>query len=171
MPMTCYECGTGGHVARDCPNIEQLGGGHPMWCGTCDRRTRHWYDTDGRVHRCQCHGLSHLPLAQHARCGRCKQTIYEWDQADCGNHQPVGVQLTPARPGDKRKVIGGPWLDPACPWCKRPSGGPCINVGTGENCPPHAARLEAAGLEPVAAPQLRDLAAAQLADLRAAPVL
>jgi zinc knuckle protein len=94
MALNCYECGSTGHLAAACPNVEQLGGGHPMWCGTCDQHSRHWYDEQGRAHRCQCHGLSHLPLTQYRRCGLCKQTVYEWDQMDCDRHQPIGQPAT-----------------------------------------------------------------------------
>ncbi len=103
--ITCYECGAANHIARECPNVEQLGDGKPMWCGTCDERSRHWYDADGRAHRCQCHALSHQLLKQHRRCPSCKQITYVWDLAPCDQHQPVGRQLehaSVARPETKR---------------------------------------------------------------------
>ena len=93
MAFNCWECGATGHVGAECPNIEQIGDGRPMWCGTCDERSRHWYDDQGRAHRCQCHPLSHLPLKQNRRCPSCKATVYIWDLAPCDQHQPVGRQL------------------------------------------------------------------------------
>jgi hypothetical protein len=94
MPLTCWDCGGDGHIATDCPNAEHLGDGRPMWCGTCDEHSRHWYDADGRAHRCQCHPLSHQLIKQHRRCpSSCKSLIYVWDQAPCDQHQEVGRQL------------------------------------------------------------------------------
>lgn len=111
MAMNCYECGSGDHLARDCPNVEHLGNGHPMWCGRCDQKTRHYYADDGRLHRCQCHGLSHLSLPQHRRCASCKATIYAWDSTPCGSHaepgQPrvyVGIEPKHAKPKDHRTL-------------------------------------------------------------------
>jgi hypothetical protein len=103
MPLNCWECGATGHISTDCPNAEHLGDGRPMWCGTCDERSRHWYDADGRAHRCQCHALSHQPLKQHRRCPSCRATIYVWDLAPCDQHQPVGRQLEPAGPPAPRE--------------------------------------------------------------------
>jgi len=100
--LKCFECGDPGHVATSCPNIEQLGDGRPMWCGTCDQRSRHYYDARGRAIRCQCHPLSHQLLKQHSRCPACKQVIYQWDPSECGHHQETGKQWehveTGARP-------------------------------------------------------------------------
>lgn len=67
MAPTCFECGTSGHIAADCPNAE-ASDNRPPWCGICDRRTRLvTVDRElGTVRRCpSCHPLRLKPLAQH----------------------------------------------------------------------------------------------------------
>jgi hypothetical protein len=90
--LKCFECGDLGHIATACPNVGQIGDGRPMWCGTCDPRTRHYCDGRERAIRCQCHPLGHQLLRQHARCPACKQVTYPWDTSECGKHMEVGKQ-------------------------------------------------------------------------------
>ena len=91
MAFTCFTCQQPGHLAKDCPNTAYLAGdmagdSRPMWCGTCDERSRHLELADGRVRRCQCHPESHKMLAQHRRCPSCKVLVVSWDTAPCGQH-------------------------------------------------------------------------------------
>ena len=95
--MLCYECGMPGHVKAQCPNKQYLappdlaGDTRPMWCGSCDERSRHVELADGRVKRCQCHPESHKMLAQHRRCPACHVLVVSWDAAPCGQHSVAGV--------------------------------------------------------------------------------
>ena len=98
--MTCFACGGKGHIERECPN-RQLASGpadKPMWCGTCDRRTR-LIESHGLAARCpQCHPLSHLHLAQHIRCPGCRMLVCAWDNNPCGQHAaPVKPDTRPDR--------------------------------------------------------------------------
>jgi len=100
MAFTCRACGDEGHFARSCPNLEVLDA-RPTWCGRaeCDPDTRQIsLNAEGTlVKRCpDCHETPSKPLPQHARCGRCKATIYKWDsRTGCDSHLPVGVPIQP----------------------------------------------------------------------------
>lgn len=93
-------------MSRSCPNKDAIrrdqaaADGRPMWCGHCDRRTRHVITTDAdgwdAASRCRCHPESHKLPAQFTRC-RCDTVIYQWDTASCDRHQPVG-RHRPVRP-------------------------------------------------------------------------
>ena len=96
--LKCFGCGGKGHVERECPNAQIANGpaDKPMWCGTCDRRTR-LIESHGLAARCpQCHPLNHLHLPQHTRCPGCKMLVYSWDCNLCGSH------AGPAMPFDSR---------------------------------------------------------------------
>jgi hypothetical protein len=96
--MTCFGCGGKGHVERECPSNVIVGGqpDKPLWCGTCDRRTR-LIEIHGLASRCpQCHPLSHQNLAQHIRCPGCRVIVYSWDNNPCGKHS------SPVKPSDSR---------------------------------------------------------------------
>jgi hypothetical protein len=89
--ITCFGCGDQGHLERDCPNSGIDGNGKPPWCGICDERTRQ-IDTGHGMARCQqCHPLRRKPLTSDRRCPACRQLIYEWDNAQCGNHSGPGI--------------------------------------------------------------------------------
>lgn len=97
MAWTCFTCQQEGHLARDCPNSAYLaqpdlaGDSRPMWCGTCDERSRHIPLADGRVKRCQCHPESHKMLGQHRRCPACRELVVNWDVAPCGQHSAAAT--------------------------------------------------------------------------------
>ena len=89
MSLTCWTCQLPGHTARECPNASNLdigGDGRPMWCGSCDERSRHIELVDGRVKRCQCHPESHKKPPQHRACPGCGELVVSWDVAPCGQH-------------------------------------------------------------------------------------
>lgn len=98
MPVRCFTCKEPGHVAADCPELDNPDT-RPRWCGICDPRTR-LVTIDlasGTVKRCpDCHPTPVKPLAQHKRCSGCKMTIHEWDTNPCGMHS------TPADAPDNR---------------------------------------------------------------------
>jgi hypothetical protein len=95
--LKCFGCGGKGHLERDCPSSVVVGGtDKPMWCGTCDRRTR-LIESHGLAARCpQCHPLNHVNLPQHIRCPGCRMLVYVWDVNPCGQHS------SPAKPFDTR---------------------------------------------------------------------
>lgn len=97
MPAKCFDCGTPGHVAADCPHRELIPDDKPLWCGECDRRTR-LVTTGDAVKRCHCHPLSHLPLVQHIRCPGCRVIVHSWDINECGSHSSPVKPLTDTRP-------------------------------------------------------------------------
>lgn len=100
MAPTCFECGTSGHIAADCPNAE-ASDKRPPHCGICDPRTRQvTVDLErGTVRRCpDCSPSRHKLLAQHKRCTGCKMVVYTWDSKPCGNHD------SPVAP-DRRMTI------------------------------------------------------------------
>jgi|SRR5215475_8728547 len=123
MPLTCFTCQQPGHLARDCPNAAYLsspdmaGDDRPMWCGTCDERTRRLELADGRVKRCDCHPESHKMLPQHRRCPSCHVLVVSWDTAPCGQHAPAAtgrpyvgpapVAADPAKPDALRLAAAG----------------------------------------------------------------
>jgi len=93
--LSCFSCGGKGHIERECPNGQLANGpaDKPMWCGTCDRRTR-LIESHGLAARCpQCHPLSHLHLVQHIRCPGCRMLVYSWDNNQCGQHSSPARQL------------------------------------------------------------------------------
>ena len=82
-------------MERECPNRQLTSGpaDKPMWCGTCDRRTR-LIESHGLAARCpQCHPLAHLHLAQHMRCPGCHVLVYSWDTNLCGSHQSPAQRI------------------------------------------------------------------------------
>ena len=97
--LTCFGCGGKGHVERECPNAQLAASGpadKPMWCGTCDRRTR-LIESHGLAARCpQCHPLAHVQLAQYIRCPGCRMLVYAYDTNECGKH------ASPVQPADRR---------------------------------------------------------------------
>jgi Zinc knuckle len=97
--LTCFGCGDKGHLERDCPNRAATGtDGKPPWCGFCDERTR-LIDHGETASRCQeCHPARRKQLRQHRKCPLCHVTIYEWDNAPCGNHHgPASPDNRPPR--------------------------------------------------------------------------
>ena len=109
--LSCFGCGGKGHIERECPNAQLAASGpadKPMWCGTCDRRTR-LIESHGLAARCpQCHPLSHMRLAQHSFCPGCRMTVYSWDSSPCGMHSsPVqAIDRRPEREEIKSIVAG-----------------------------------------------------------------
>jgi hypothetical protein len=97
MP-SCFECGDTGHMAYSCPNKAAISDGRPIWCGTCDERTRH-VDLGDRIRRCECHPESHKLPSHMRRCPRCHVITVTWDQAECGRHHIAGVHPEYAGPG------------------------------------------------------------------------
>lgn len=101
--LTCFGCNGKGHIERDCPSSVTVGANYddkPMWCGTCDRRTR-LIESYGLAARCpQCHPLAHLHLVQHTRCPGCRMIVYSWDNNLCGMHS------SPVKPFDSRPERG-----------------------------------------------------------------
>ena len=97
--LSCFGCGGKGHIERECPNARLAAAGpmdKPMWCGRCDRRTRH-IESAGIIARCQeCHPLAHMHLAQFIRCPGCRMLIYAYDTNECGKHH------APMQPSDRR---------------------------------------------------------------------
>lgn len=85
----CYKCGHHGHIAVNCTWEEELTDPRPVWCGTCDPRTRH-VDLGDRVRRCECHPESHKLPGHMRRCPTCKVITVVWDQAECGRHHIAG---------------------------------------------------------------------------------
>jgi Zinc knuckle len=82
---SCFNCGTRGHVAADCPAA--VSDKRPPWCGGCDQATR-LLDYGTHMQRCaKCHPLAWKPLEQDKRCGGCHQLVYSWDKLPCGSHQ------------------------------------------------------------------------------------
>lgn len=71
----------------------------PPWCGMCDPDTRLIAKNAEQtlLEKCDnCHDAPDKPLPQHARCPRCKRTIYKWDtRSPCDKHRPVGVHIQP----------------------------------------------------------------------------
>jgi hypothetical protein len=84
--MKCFGCGDDGHIQPNCPNAVFDDRGRPPWCGFCDERSR-LIDHGNSVSRCQqCHPLSRQQLRQHRKCPSCHMTVYDWDNAPCGEH-------------------------------------------------------------------------------------
>lgn len=107
--MKCFDCGTEGHIAPNCPNAELAADGRPPWCGICDERTRLVAVPGGKVDRCrECHPLARQNLKQHRRCPACKMLVHEWDTAPCGYHSsPAGaVDRRPER-GKIDAIVAG----------------------------------------------------------------
>jgi hypothetical protein len=113
--ITCWECGDQGHTATGCPNAVRApaADGKPLWCGSCDERTR-LVDLGDKMMRCrQCHPLRGRMLPQHRGCPSCGEVVYVWDHAGCDNHQAVGVQAeyvgwktaAPARNEDSLRAL------------------------------------------------------------------
>ena len=94
----CFDCGTIGHIASECPNTGIDASGKPPWCGICDERTR-LLDLGDSMARCQtCHPLRRQQLKQHRKCPTCHVTIYETDHAPCGSHSgPTAPDRRPDR--------------------------------------------------------------------------
>ena len=108
--LSCFGCGGKGHMERECPNRQFAVGpaDKPMWCGQCDRRTRH-VESAGVIARCQeCHPLAHMHLAQFIRCPGCRMLVYADDTNVCGQHS-VPVQPFDGRPEREeiKSIIAG----------------------------------------------------------------
>lgn len=98
MSVTCFDCGSAGHIAANCPNTGIDGNGRPSWCGICDEATRH-IQTAAGVARCQeCHPLARRLFKSDRRCPSCRQLVYEWDHSPCGSHSgPSAPDRRPER--------------------------------------------------------------------------
>ena len=85
--FSCFTCGDVGHIAAECPRAGDAGTRNPPWCGICDERTRHVSLGESLVGRCTvCHPLRAKQLKQHRKCPSCHMTVYEHDNAPCGQH-------------------------------------------------------------------------------------